>query len=64
MERKTIDVLMTEGKRIIGENQWESWMSQPIPTLQNMTPKELCKTAYGRWELLQLLNEMDSGQPS
>lgn len=43
---------------------WKQWLDQPIPGLQNKTPRQAAKTAQGRERLDVLLFQLDSQNQS
>lgn len=61
MEEISMDQVINEVKRVVGEKHWEWWMNEPIPALENRIPNEVAKTNYGRWELLKVLGQMEAG---
>lgn len=41
--------------KALGSQHWENWFDEPIPALENQTPREAAKTSKGRERLEALL---------
>jgi hypothetical protein len=60
LDKKSVSELLSNSVaqdqiRNMAKSYWESWFEEPIPVLDNKTPREAAKTAGGREKLEVLL---------